>query len=1291
METLENRWLLTALLVPAESFETDGDSGLRYLSNDHSDGGGDYFERHQFDGAGGTNPHPGQLQMINSVDGNFAWAGEDVDADSPPAGPNGYVRLNDLTVTGFNNLRVTVALAFSDNSSEFEASDFIRVQAGFDGNSGGTAGSPGTALLAGTYTTVGQFIGTGVTSDGLGLDADLSGTLDGTETTRLTNTLTDYTFTISGTNGLPSTGTNLSLQIVAIVNGGNEEFVFDNIRVEGDVVTTDPPVLANIEVADIVYTEADPATQVTNTITVADTDSATLASGTVTITGGVPTEDALSATGAGSIVVTGGGTNTLTLTGAGTLAEYQTTLRSVTYTNTNTTNPSTLTRTVSFVLNDGTDNSNAETRDIQVAATIGTGTIPHTEDFETDGEGVRYLSNTHTDGSGDFFERHDFGTTNPHPGQAEAIVGVQGSFAWAGEDVDTSDNPLGSGQPGIVRIQDLDATGLTNLRVTVSLGVSQLAAGTEWETTDFIRVQAAFDGNSGGAAGGPNPTLTQGIYTTVGQFVGDGVTGNGPVADVDLDGLADVGGTQLDETMADFTFTISGTNGLPSTGSTLSVQIVAIVNGGNEEFVFDDIRVEGDVATTDPPVLANIEVADIIYTEADPATQVTNTITVADTDSATLASGTVTITGGVPTEDALSATGAGSIVVTGGGTNTLTLTGAGTLAEYQTTLRSVTYTNTNTTNPSTLTRTVSFVLNDGTDNSNAETRDIQVAATIGTGTIPHTEDFETDGEGVRYLSNTHTDGSGDFFERHDFGTTNPHPGQAEAIVGVQGSFAWAGEDVDTSDNPLGSGQPGIVRIQDLDATGLTNLRVTVSLGVSQLAAGTEWETTDFIRVQAAFDGNSGGAAGGPNPTLTQGIYTTVGQFVGDGVTGNGPVADVDLDGLADVGGTQLDETMADFTFTISGTNGLPSTGSTLSVQIVAIVNGGNEEFVFDDIRIEGDVVATDDFGDAPDPTYPTLLASNGARHTAGGPLFLGAGVDAEPDGQPSGLAIGDDTDSVFTTPGDIGFPPGDEDGVLFTSTPPLVTGLQSNVTVTASAVGLLNAWVDFDGNGSWADAGEQVFTNVALIAGPNPLSFTIPATATPTNLTFARFRVDSGGGLSFTGPAADGEVEDYALEINGLDFGDAPDPSYPTLTASNGARHILSTGPNLGAAVDAEPDGQPNATATGDDLAGVTPNDEDGVAFTGLPLVAGTTEPVDVTATAGGLLNAWLDFNDNGSWADPGEQIFTNQPLVAGLNSLSFTVPASATATAQTFARFRFDQGGGLSFYGLAPDGDVED
>jgi hypothetical protein len=156
-----------------------------------------------------------------------------------------------------------------------------------------------------------------------------------------------------------------------------------------------------------------------------------------------------------------------------------------------------------------------------------------------------------------------------------------------------------------------------------------------------------------------------------------------------------------------------------------------------------------------------------------------------------------------------------------------------------------------------------------------------------------------------------------------------------------------------------------------------------------------------------------------------------------------------------------------------------------------------------------------DFGDAPDPTYPTLLAV-GARHILDGVTYLGAQIDAEPDGQPDATATGDDNDGND-----------DEDGVLFVS--PIIPGEQGAVYVQASTNGLLNAWLDFDGSGSW-DASEQIFTDRSLIPGWNSLNFSVPTSAIPGN-TFARFRFDTGGGLGVTGSASDGEVEDYQVEI----------------------------------------------------------------------------------------------------------------------------------------------------------------
>lgn len=330
-----------------------------------------------------------------------------------------------------------------------------------------------------------------------------------------------------------------------------------------------------------------------------------------------------------------------------------------------------------------------------------------------------------------------------------------------------------------------------------------------------------------------------------------------------------------------------------------------------------------------------------------------------------------------------------------------------------------------------------------------------------------------------------------------------------------------------------------------------------------------------------------------------------------------------------------------------------------------------------DYRVEIQTVCINwDFGDAPDPTYPTLLKNNGARHIITADCFLGTAIDKEENGQPNADASGDDLN------GD------DEDGVIFAEPDHLTQGSPSALTVTASKAGWLNAWVDFNGNGSWAEAGEQVFAGVALQAGANTLNFTIPAEA-KVGVTFARFRFGTDRTLSFTGPAGDGEVEDYPITIlpAEYDFGDAPDPLFPTLLASDGARHRLGN-LHLGKLIDAEPDGLQSADAKGDDADSLA--DEDGVVFDEKSLITGHKGSVVVTASSPGFLNAWIDFNDNGHWSEAGEQIFKDKILNAGENALSFYIPDTAKTRA-VCARFRFNSTGKLEPAGAAEDGEVED
>ncbi|MEZ6130828.1 MAG: Ig-like domain-containing protein [Planctomycetaceae bacterium] len=160
-----------------------------------------------------------------------------------------------------------------------------------------------------------------------------------------------------------------------------------------------------------------------------------------------------------------------------------------------------------------------------------------------------------------------------------------------------------------------------------------------------------------------------------------------------------------------------------------------------------------------------------------------------------------------------------------------------------------------------------------------------------------------------------------------------------------------------------------------------------------------------------------------------------------------------------------------------------------------------------------------DFGDAP-ASFPVTLADDGARHEAGA-LFLGSSIDSEANGQVSNAGFADRDDVL-------GFPD-DEDGVTFVAA---VGGFSGRIEVVSSGSGFLSGWIDADGSGTW-DATEQVINDVAVVAGVNVIDFNLPGPPilSATN-AIARFRLNSSGGLAPTGAATDGEVEDYALQID---------------------------------------------------------------------------------------------------------------------------------------------------------------
>ena len=153
-----------------------------------------------------------------------------------------------------------------------------------------------------------------------------------------------------------------------------------------------------------------------------------------------------------------------------------------------------------------------------------------------------------------------------------------------------------------------------------------------------------------------------------------------------------------------------------------------------------------------------------------------------------------------------------------------------------------------------------------------------------------------------------------------------------------------------------------------------------------------------------------------------------------------------------------------------------------------------------------------------------------------------------------------------------------------------------------------------------------------------------------------------------------------------IDFGDAPE-SYGTYLKDNGARHGLTSDTSLflGAGVDGESDGKPMPLS--DDISDRN-DDEDGVQFA-TSLQAGDKAVVMVEPSATGILSAWIDSDQNGTF-DADEQVITDQKLAAGKQPVYIEIPADAKP-GSTWSRFRFSSSTGMEATGGVSDGEVED
>jgi uncharacterized repeat protein (TIGR01451 family) len=159
-----------------------------------------------------------------------------------------------------------------------------------------------------------------------------------------------------------------------------------------------------------------------------------------------------------------------------------------------------------------------------------------------------------------------------------------------------------------------------------------------------------------------------------------------------------------------------------------------------------------------------------------------------------------------------------------------------------------------------------------------------------------------------------------------------------------------------------------------------------------------------------------------------------------------------------------------------------------------------------------------DVGDAP-------ISYGNPTHTITG-IRMGATTDADTGLLNNATATGDDVNNTD-----------DEDGV--TLSPLLPIGEITIVPVSIqNAAGVLNAWFDWNADGDFNDAGEQMVSDQAVAVGTVNLNIAVPAGAV-IGPTFARFRVCTSSAATApldncntpVSTVQSGEVEDYQFQV----------------------------------------------------------------------------------------------------------------------------------------------------------------
>ena len=559
------------------------------------------------------------------INNNTTWAFTVADITAP----SGYdVTIDQATITLANH----TSLSFTFSAAEVGATFDYEI----------TSSNGGTPVTGnGTITAVGEQVA----------GIDVSGLANGTLT--LSVTLTDASDN-EGNAATDNVTKAVSYPPSITASGGTTTFTES---------VSGPPVPVPIDDA----------------LTISDPDNTTLASATVAITGNFQSDqDVLAFVNNGSTMGNIDGNysaGTLTLTSPGataTLAQWQAALRTVTYSNTSST-PNTANRTISFVVNDGLDDSTPGTKTVAVQAVNNAPVITN-----LDGDAVTFTE----DGPAILLDAG-----------GNATVSDSDSPDFDGGNLTVSVTAGGIGSEDMLAIRN------------EGMGTGQIGASDDSD----VYYGGVHIGSANGGIGGADlivtflPTSTP---AAVQALIRNLTYSNSNIANPSVDPRT-------------IRVTLNDGDGATSAPSDLTVNITAVNDAPM-------VTTSGGAVTFTEP-----EDGDPLPTAIDPA------LTLTDPDNATLASATISITTGSfqTGEDMLAFENDGSTMGNIDGsydeaTGTLMLTSLGataTLAEWQAALRAVAYSN-NSQHPNTTTRTVSFVVNDGTADSAPATKDINVVA-----------------------------------------------------------------------------------------------------------------------------------------------------------------------------------------------------------------------------------------------------------------------------------------------------------------------------------------------------------------------------------------------------------------------------------------------------------------------------------------------------------------------------------------------------------------------------------